>query len=88
MLELPRELLARAELPLRLLEPLPRALPPDLELELGDTLRLPTLSPPPPEEGRLALLSPAPPAELRSLARGCCPREEASRVLACALFPP
>ena len=78
MLELPRELLARAELPL----PPPRALPPlDLELALGDALRLLPRSPPPVDEGRFA------PPELRSLARGCCPREEVSRVLACARFP-
>jgi len=47
MLEEPRWLLALAELPLRPLEPPPK--PPPLEpvLGLGDTLRLPTRSPPP-----------------------------------------
>src|ERR1700756_2089544 len=77
MLELPRELLARAELPL----PPPKALALDRGLELGETLRLPTRSPPPADEERFA------PLELRSLARGCSPRDETSRVLPCALFP-
>src|ERR1700756_2148520 len=87
MLELPRELLARAELPL-LREAPPNASPLEPLPEPGEVLRLPTRSLPPPEEGRFALLSPAPPAELRSLAvRVCCPREEASRVPACPLFP-
>ena len=46
MLEDPRELDERAELPL--IEP-PKALPLERLLELGETLRLPTLLPPPPK---------------------------------------
>ena len=42
MLELPRELLACAELPLLPLDPPPKALLLDLEFELGETLRFPT----------------------------------------------
>ena len=57
MLELPRELLARAELPLRLLEPPPSALL--LLLALAEPPRLPPRSPPPADELRL-------PPELRS----------------------
>src|SRR4029077_3206269 len=67
MLEEPRELLARAALPLLLLDPPPRASPRELEPVLGDTLRFPTRSAPLPDEERF------PPPELRSLTRACCP---------------
>src|SRR5437762_9761874 len=63
MLDEPRELLARALLPLVPPEPPPKPPPRVLAPELGDTLRLPTRSPP----HRLGLL----PSCSRRPSRGC-----------------
>src|SRR5437879_5542593 len=70
MLDEPRELLARALLPLVPPEPPPKPPPRVLAPELGDTLRLPTRSPPPPARFAPELLAP-PVARLP--APGCCP---------------
>src|SRR5437870_13272494 len=58
MLDEPRELLARALLPLGPPEPPPKPPRRVLAPELGDTLRLPTRSPPPPARFAPELLAP------------------------------
>ena len=96
MLEAPRLLLARAELPLIPLEPPPNALLlRELAVGEAETLRFPMLSPPPapprfivpawaPPRLALVLLTPAPPAPPRSIVPAWAP----PRLVAPAWAPP